>query len=86
MKTLSRDTSPAAEAVIIAGYRRMTPQQKLNKVCQLNLALKTLQLARLRAQYGEMSPREEVLRLGALRLPRELMIAAFGWDPEVEGY
>lgn len=83
---MSRDTSPAAEAVIIAGYRQMSPRDKINKVCQLNLALKTVQLARLRAQYGAMSPREEQLRLGALRLPREVMVAAFGWDPEVEGY
>jgi hypothetical protein len=42
---------------------------------------------RIQAQYGtNLSERELRLRLAALWLHREIMIEAFGWDPEVEGY
>ncbi len=81
------DTSPHAEHVLIEGYRRMSPQRKLERVAALNRALEQLQRARLRAEYGPaLSERELRLRLAALRLPRAVMQAAFGWDPEEKGY
>ena len=36
----------------------------------------------VRARYPEASEREVFLRSAALRLPRDLMIRAYGWDPE----
>ena len=82
-----KDTSPAAERVLIEGYRRMSPQQKLERVVALNRALEQLARARLRAQYGEQMPEREMrLRLASLRLDRETMIKAFDWDPEERGY
>jgi hypothetical protein len=52
----------------------------------MNRALDQLARARLRTQYGDdLSERELRLRLAALRLDRELMVAAFGWDPRVHG-
>lgn len=42
---------------------------------------------RIQARYGpNLSEQELRLRLAALWLDRETMIAAFGWDPEVKGY
>ncbi|HXU31293.1 MAG TPA: hypothetical protein VN851_12005 [Thermoanaerobaculia bacterium] len=65
----------------------MTPAEKLERVADLNRAVQQMALARIRAQYGpNLSEREERLRLGALWLDRETIIAVFGWDPEVEGY
>jgi len=87
MKTQSIDTSPEIEALLIEAYRRMSPAEKLAKVCDLNRTVRLLAEARLRATYGpEISEREVRLRLASLTVDRETMIRAFGWDPEVEGY
>lgn len=81
------DTAAAAERVLIDGYRRMNPSDKLRCVVALNRALDQLARARIRKQYGEqLSPRELRLRLAALRLDRDVMVMVFGWDPEVHGY
>lgn len=71
---------------MIEGYRRMSPTEKLRRVLDLNRAVETLALARIRKQYGpDLSEREERLRLASLRLDRETMIEVFGWDPDVHG-
>lgn len=80
------DTSAAAERVLIEGYRRMSPAEKLERVFSLNRALEQLQRARIRAQYGDVPEREMRLRLGALRLGRETMVKVFGWDPDQKGW
>ncbi|MES1243019.1 MAG: hypothetical protein ABUT39_15490 [Acidobacteriota bacterium] len=87
MRTLSPDTPPEIEEILLEGYRRMTPQQKLARVMDLNRAAQEMAAARIRADYGPgLSERELRLRLASLWLDRETMIRAFGWDPEIEGY
>ena len=86
MRATPSDTSAEAAAILLEGYRRMSPSQKLQRVIELNRAAEALASARLRARYGELDARTHLLRLAALRIPRELMIAACGWDPEREGY
>ena len=39
----------------------------------------------MRARYPNASEREVFLRAAALRIPRELMIRAYGWDPDSDG-
>ncbi|MBN2493422.1 MAG: hypothetical protein JXR96_02425 [Deltaproteobacteria bacterium] len=81
------DTSPDAERMLIEGYRRMSPAEKLRRVVDLNQAALQMARARIQARYGpDLSEEELRMRLAALWLGRELMIAAFGWDPEREGY
>jgi hypothetical protein len=80
------DTSPDAERVLIEGYRRMTPAQRLDRVFSMNRALEQLQRARIAAEYGDIPEREMRLRLAALRLGRETMVKVFGWDPDVMGW
>lgn len=81
------DTDPRVEKLLLEGYRRMTPSQKLERVASLNRALDELAKARIRATYGShLSSRELLLRLGALRLGRATMIRVFNWDPEEHGY
>lgn len=80
------DTSPEVERILIEGYSRMTPTQKLQRVESLNRALVLLQKARIRAEYGDVSDEEMRMRLGALRLGRETMIKVFGWDPDEKGW
>jgi hypothetical protein len=72
--------------MMIEGYRRMSPREKLARVVALNRTVEALAAARLRSWYGpDLSDRELRLRLGALRLHREVMVEVFGWDPDVHG-
>ncbi len=87
MKTQSPDTPPEIEEILVEGYRRMTPFEKLRQVFELNRMAQTMAAMRIQAQYGpDLAERELRLRLAALWVDRTAMIEAFGWDPEVEGY
>jgi len=80
------DTHPAVHKLMIDGYRNMTPQQKLRCVGEMTKAVQQLALARIRKQYGDISEREQRLRLASLWLKRETMVKVFNWDPWKEGY
>jgi len=86
MKTQINDTPEDIQKVLITGYQSMTPREKMRRVSELNKAVQQLALARIRKQYGEISEREQRLRLAGLWLNRETMIRVFDWDPEKEGY
>ncbi len=86
MDFLNSDTSPAAEAVLLDLYRRMTPAEKARRLSEACRAVEQLARARITAQYGDLPEVEMKLRLAALRLPRDTMTKVFGWDPEVHGY
>ncbi len=87
MRALALDTPPDIEEIVLEGYRRMTPAQKLRRVIELGVAAEAMAAARIRARYGpEISPRELRLRLAALQLDRRTMIEAFDWDPGKKGY
>jgi hypothetical protein len=81
-----QDTSPQIQKFIIAGYRRMSPQQKLKQVDELTKAVQQLALSRILRQYGNLSEREQQLRLASLWLDRQTMIRVFQWDPYQKGY
>jgi hypothetical protein len=71
---------------MIEAYRRMSPAEKLRRLADLNRAVEQMAPARIRSLYGpDLDEQEERLRLASLRLDRETMIRAFGWDPDVEG-
>jgi N-glycosylase/DNA lyase len=72
--------------MLITGYRKMSAQQKLERVGELTKAVQQLALARIRKQYGELSDHEQQLRLAALWLDRDTMIRVFQWDPRRKGY
>lgn len=86
MKPTITDTPPQIYEMIIDGYRQMTPQQKLQQVSELTKAVQQLALARIIKQYGNISEREQQLRLASLWLDRTTMIRVFQWDPKQEGY
>ena len=86
MDFLNSDTSPEAEAVLLDLYRRMTPAEKARCLSEACRAAEQLARARMLAQYGDLPEAEMKLRLAALRLPRDIMIKLFGWDPVVQGY
>lgn len=76
------DTDPRARAVQIELLRRMSPDQRLNLCFQLCDLVNSFSEAGVRAAYPHASEREVFLRTAARRLPRDLMIRAYGWDPK----
>ncbi len=87
MSPVPSDTPPDVEEILLEGYRRMTPGERLVRAFDMSRAVQQLALVRIRAEYGpDLTEREERLRLASLWLPRETMVEVFGWDPEVEGY
>jgi len=86
MKIKNPDTPLKIQKILIDGYRKMTPQQKIKRVSELNKSIQQLALARIRRQYGEIPEMEQRLRLASLWLDREIMIKVFGWDPKIKGY
>lgn len=80
------DTSRDVQRVLVEGYRQMSPREKLQRVRSLNRSVRTLALAGVRQRFGRDLPeREEQLRLAALSIDRQTMIAAFDWDPQERG-
>jgi len=79
------DTSPEADELMFRLWRRATPAQKLKKVFSIGKMVNDLVRGELRRRYPDAAPREIELRLAARNLPRETMIRAFGWDPELHG-
>jgi len=71
---------------MIEAWRAMSDAQKVAIASQLTLAAEELARAGIRERHPDAGEREIELRLGALRLGREAMIRAFGWDPEQQGY
>jgi hypothetical protein len=86
MKHHVSDTPPHIQKIVIQGYRRMLPYQKLARVRELTHAVQQLALARIRQQYGAISEHEQRLRLAALWLDRKTMRRVFQWDPREKGY
>ena len=84
-RTQSPDTSEAAERFLYAAYARMSPGEKGRIIFDLIRLGDEAALMEIRRRHPGCSEREERLRLAARKYPRELMIKAFGWDPEVEG-
>lgn len=84
--TQSSDTSYEAEQLLIEEYRRMSPADKPQRVAEMCRAVEQLAVAGIRERYPHAYAPEIMLRLGSLRLGRALMIEAFGWDREREGY
>lgn len=82
----AQDTDPKIAKIIIEGYRKMTPLQKLQKVGELNKSIQQIALARIKKQYGDISEREQRLHLASLWIDRDIMINVFNWDPEEKGY
>lgn len=69
---------PGEEEQQIERYRRMSPGEKFEEIATLNRLRYERQRAEIRAEYGEVSPEEMRIRLGILRLGREVMAKVLG--------
>jgi hypothetical protein len=75
------DTHPDALEVFLKLQRQRTPAQKLEDVFELSQWMINASEAGVRLRYPEATDREVFLRAASLRIPRDLMIKAYGWDP-----
>jgi hypothetical protein len=80
-----RDTDPKALEVFYRIQRQRSPGDKANDVFELTDWMIQLAERGVRTRYPAISEREVFLRAAALRIPRDLMIKAYGWDPEAHG-
>src|SRR5262249_33530321 len=86
MKSLLSDTSPEAEDVLISLIQQAPVWKRLQMLDQMYEMLQSLTLADLRRAHPGASEDEIRRRLAARVLSRSDVIAAYGWDPEVEGF
>ena len=86
MSLFSRDTRPEVFAILLEGYRHMTPAQKIARVNDLSAASRRMAEARIRQEHPDADQSEVRLRLGALTLGRQTMLRVFSWDPAREGW
>ena len=63
--------------------RRMPPGDKIFTVLAASQFVLQMYEAGVRLQYPQASEREVLLRTAARHLSRDLMIRAYGWDPEL---
>lgn len=78
------DTDPHIMEVWRDIQRRMTPGEKLAAVLgAAQLVLRTYEMG-VRRLYPEASEEEVTWRVAARHLPRELVMQAYGWDPDNE--
>jgi len=62
--------------------RSKTPDERIAIAFRLTEFALQMAESGVRTRHPGASEREIFLRCAALRLPRDLMIRAYGWDPE----
>lgn len=86
MSYFGSDTPPEIEARLIGRLRDMTPQQRLQKAFSASAALWEMMAAQVRARHPTATEREVRLRIASRTIPRDLLVAATGWDVDRQGY
>lgn len=75
------DTDPKIEAMLLAGYRAMSPAEKIRRVQALNETVLQFAAAGIRRQEPGIGERELRLRLAVRWLGEDTMRRVFGWTP-----
>jgi hypothetical protein len=74
------DTSPEAWRILLDIYRRMTPDEKLQRTIDMSAFLRSVCEAGVRADYPLASEREVFLRVTQRTLGSELFAKVYGHD------
>ncbi len=80
------DTSPEIDKILVEGYRKMSPAQKLARMQALTRAVQELALLDVRRRHPNADEREQSLRVASRWIEPSLMLRAFGWDVRKAGY
>ena len=78
-----QDTDRKALDVYLRSHREMEPGERLARVFELCRRQESLQRANVRATFPTAGDSEVFLRVAARRRGRNLMIQAYGWDPDL---
>jgi hypothetical protein len=76
------DTSREVEQLMVERWRTMSPTQKVRLVDGMIRDTRAMARAGVRRQFPDADEHEIRMRVAARFVDRELMIAAYGWDPE----
>ncbi len=76
------DTDPRAREVLLELERQMSPGRKAALAFAMSRMVLRAAEAGVRLRYPNADEHEVLVRTAALHLDRELMIRAYGWDPE----
>ena len=85
-QTQSPDTSREIARLLFEHYARLEAWEKIRIIEDLNRTADEAAMVGIRERHPDATEREVKLRLAALKYGRDLMMQAFGWDPEVEGW
>ena len=80
------DTHPEIERLMIDGMRQMPAWKKVQMIWALRAGIESVILQEVKQRHPEASERELRLRVASRSLPADLMLKAFGWDVEKQGY
>ena len=86
MKPLSPDTTIGAQRVQFELMRRLPGWERLLLAFELTQATRRLVLANICSRHPGASEEEIRKRFIARVLPRQHVIAAYGFDPKLEAY
>lgn len=75
----SADTTEAVDRLMFEAYARMSPDEKLRRVTDLNRACQTLSLQGFRAEHPDASEQEVQARWAATFLEEKVIYDMFGW-------
>jgi len=84
MQPLSSDTSPEAQQVMYELLRNVPAGKKIELTFELIQTARLLVLAGLRQRFSKADNHELRRRLISKLLPRDLVIDAYGFDPDVD--
>jgi len=76
------DTDPKTLGVWLDMQRKMSPGERGRLALDASEFMLEVCRAGVKLQYPNASERELLLRTAARHLSRELMIRAYGWDPD----
>jgi len=80
------DTDPRAMEVWLEVLRSKTAGERFAMALDLTDFAIRMSENGVRERFPHASDREVFLRAASLRLPRDLMILAYGWDPQADGH
>ncbi len=80
-----RDTTPEAWDHWIALWRAASPARKAARVSELNRSVRAAAMAGIRQRHPDANEWEQRMYLSTLLFGDALVLAAYGWDPEVRG-
>ncbi len=79
---MADDTDPRALEILTELEREMSPGKKAALALAMSRMILRAAEAGVRMRYPDADEHEVLVRTAALHLDRELMIRAYGWDPE----